>query len=683
MRSVAALVLLFSLIPADAESSVEPIAALWAVNDGEKVERDDLANPNRRANTAWDGRTARIFGARNEVVAFQLIAQAGGAGIGALSVRLPELRQVGGPGVISYRPPGTDPTDYVGRQIQVFSEHYMNITERSNADWIYQRDSPAEPPDPLGSKPVQLVPENATKGGFPLAVPPDTNQGFWFDVYVPRNAPAGIYRGQIEVTADRHTRRVGVQLTVFPFTLPDENSIDAMFYYEGSQVERRLGRNLDPAFHRFGHRNRVEFVAGYDIPTAEAQKSRFTGAAFTRAVGYEGPGEGVGNNLIPRTFYGPGPDFDTPEEARVNASLWIDWLRRNLPGKKTFLYMPDEPGPDQFEYIRSLSAAVRQSGAKLPILTTHSYDATLDGPDKAIDIWATVADLYETARAPELRKEGRDMWFYNGQRPNVGSVLIESPATDPRASLWAAFKHDVPTYFYWHTDHWRHNSQSLPGRERNQNVWADPVTFYHRRGWWANGDGVLMYPGQDLIYPDQDRGIAGPISTIQLANFRRGLQDHLYLTMARKLGLGALVNATVRQIVPAVFDQAGERVSFPEKGNGFEQARLKLAIAIAIAARAVVVAPQGHHPYDLASPRDWRLVERSRSPGRSGPPRIRGCATRTVTRAGGTSTTSTTTAGTSRPSAVRSSPGNWPASTCCETGASRQQRLVDRGTGRP
>ena len=29
----------------------------------------------------------------------------------------------------------------------------------------------------------------------------------------------------------------------------------------------------------------------------------------------------------------------------------------------------------------------------------------------------------------------------------------------------------------------------------------------------------------------------GPISTIQLANFRRGLQDHQYLTLARRLGL--------------------------------------------------------------------------------------------------------------------------------------------------
>ena len=50
---------------------------VWAVNDGEKVERDDLDNPNKTANSAWDGHKIKIFGARNEIIAFQLIVEAG------------------------------------------------------------------------------------------------------------------------------------------------------------------------------------------------------------------------------------------------------------------------------------------------------------------------------------------------------------------------------------------------------------------------------------------------------------------------------------------------------------------------------------------------------------------------------------------------------------------------------
>ena len=89
-----------------------------------------------------------------------------------------------------------------------------------------------------------------------------------------------------------------------------------------------------------------------------------------------------------------------------------------------------------------------------------------------------------------------------------------------------------------------------------------------------------MYPGEDRLHLEQDRGVLGPIATIQLANFRRGLQDHQYLTLARKLGLDAVVDEVLKEIVPRVFSDAGERVSFPETGDPYEGARLRLARAI-------------------------------------------------------------------------------------------------------
>src|SRR5215212_12208130 len=78
---------------------------VWAVNDGEKVERDDLNNPNKRGNSAWDGRKIKIFGARNEVIAFQVIVEAGREGVESLNARLPELRLKGGGARIIYAPP--------------------------------------------------------------------------------------------------------------------------------------------------------------------------------------------------------------------------------------------------------------------------------------------------------------------------------------------------------------------------------------------------------------------------------------------------------------------------------------------------------------------------------------------------------------------------------------------------
>ena len=181
-------------------------------------------------------------------------------------------------------------------------------------------------------------------------------------------------------------------------------------------------------------------------------------------------------------------------------------------------------------------------------------------------------------------------WFYNGGRPGGTAITIDAPATDPRATIWAAFKHDVSVYFYWHAVHWHHNSQKQG--ERNQNVWADTITFDNRRQpnrspddeGYIHGDGVLVYPGEERLHPEEDRGSPGPVPTIQLANFRRGLQDHQYLTLARKLGLNAQIDKALQAIVPRVFSDAGPRVSFPETGDPDETVRLELARAIATAA---------------------------------------------------------------------------------------------------
>jgi hypothetical protein len=67
---------------------------------------------------------------------------------------------------------------------------------------------------------------------------------------------------------------------------------------------------------------------------------------------------------------------------------------------------------------------------------------------------------------------------------------------------------------------------------------------------------------------------------VQLANFRRGLQDHQYLTIARDLGLTREVDDALTAIVPRVFSDAGATVSFPETGDPYEAARLRLAQAI-------------------------------------------------------------------------------------------------------
>jgi hypothetical protein len=585
-RRALALLLAVWLFPTTAHASVRRV---WAVNDGEKIERDDLANANASVNSAWDGRAIRIFGARNEVIAFQVMIEADAKGIDRLSVALPELKRRGGGGRIAYTPPAADPTDTVGRPIQLYSVNYMNVTAASRAEWVYVQGTPAAPSDPTGWKPVQLVPENARqgRGGFPLRVGASQNQAVWIEIYTARDLPAGVYEGRVEVKADGRATSLPVELELFDFTLPDENSMHAMVYHESVQPTLYQGRDLDDRYHRFAHRNRIELVNGYDIASARKALSLFDGSAFTRARGYEGPGENIGNRILPRSFYGPPAEFEERASAWRESDAWMEFVTKHVPRAITFLYMPDEPGPSEYAHIRALADNVHGNpgpGRALPIFVTKRYTKELDG---AIDIWDSGPLGFDVARAAEEKARGRRSWIYNGGRPAGGAIVIDAPATDPRATIWACFKHGVEVYFFWHGDHWQHNRQKVG--ERRQNVWAEPITFDNRgqpnkplddQG-YINGDGVLMYPGTEKLHPAEDRGIEGPVSTVQLANFRRGLQDHQYLTLARRLGLDALVDEALASIVPRVFSEAGERVSFPERGDAYEKVRYRLAQEIA------------------------------------------------------------------------------------------------------
>jgi hypothetical protein len=564
------------------------VAAVFVAGDGDGVERDTPLSP--RPSSLWDGRTVKLFAARNEIVAFQVVVRAGARGISALAAALPELSLPGGGGALRYAPPAADPSDFRGRPIQLFSVGYMNVERPTEADFIYHPGQADAPADPTGAKPVQLIPENARpgRGGFPLSVRPGDNQSLWFEIYTGKGQgarPPGIYKGTITIRADDQRTSLPVELELLDLELPDESPLTAMLYFESEQPEQYQGTNLDAVYHRFAHRQRVELVHGYDLASARAVLGRFTGEHFSAAAGYEGPGQGVGNRIVPASFYGPGEGWDQRATAWARSDAWITFLEGQLPRAITFLYMVDEPSPDDFPGIRTIASHLQSNpgpGRRLRTFVTRQVTPELAG---AVGIWCATGQLYDLRQAASERAAGREHWLYNGGRPGGPAAVIDTPVSDPRVIGWAAFKAGIPVYFHWHAVHWKHNSQKKVG-ERLQDVWANPVTFDIRKangkGEFANGEGVLLYPGTEKLHPEQDRGVVGPISTLRLANLRRGLQDHLYLTMARERGHGRLVDELLRAIVPRVFSEvaAGQPVGFPQESEPFEQARRRLARAL-------------------------------------------------------------------------------------------------------
>lgn len=96
-----------------------------------------------------------------------------------------------------------------------------------------------------------------------------------------------------------------------------------------------------------------------------------------------------------------------------------------------------------------------------------------------------------------------------------------------------------------------------------------------------NGDGLLIYPGRDFIFPAEDRGIDGPLPSIRLKNWRRGIQDVEYLALARQAGEGTLADQVLDTLVPSALDEnglsGGESVPWEEDGEIWLQQRRRLA----------------------------------------------------------------------------------------------------------
>ena len=190
-------------------------------------------------------------------------------------------------------------------------------------------------------------------------------------------------------------------------------------------------------------------------------------------------------------------------------------------------------------------------------------------------------ETWEQATTAINDSPDRRFFMYNGQRPASGTFVIEDDGVALRELAWGQYKLGISRWLYWNLNYWN-NFLAGPAtrnlaevdplgpqyRNRSQtNVFKsahtfgrhdfrDPVLGEAGRFNYSNGDGVLMYPGTDLVFPAENRGIDGPIASLRLKHWRRGIQDVQYLAMAMEFDPVA-TQAIIDSIVPAVMWEIG------------------------------------------------------------------------------------------------------------------------------
>ncbi len=630
-----------SLFLSDPVKAMAPsnIAKVWANEGGDKVTRDELranTNPNSVLNSVWDGINISLFGARNEVISFNLVLEVPTTTATNVNVSLTSLTGPGGASITTTTTAGNGVFNFVGRNIEFFYVRYLEIKGLSSDlafDHYDERHIPTRCRRPYDSNGVgsgtwndrpchnKFYPEIAVPLELhsPFPITSGRNQSIWGDIYIPKNTPVGLYTGTVTITENNVTTwQVPLKVLVRNFTLPDIPSAKTMIYFSQENINDRFlgnpypnpgtaqyiqGLQIADKHFQIAHRHKLSLIDGYTsiAQMSEAWVARLNGSLFTLANGYDGVGLGVGNNVYSIGTYGSWPwQGGTQAQMQSNTDAWVNWFDSQSFGSSTeyFLYLIDEssnyPQTEQWaNWINTNPGPGKglMSMATIGAPTALTNTPSLDLPTSFMGVGIT--STWENAASQYAGKTTKRFFMYNGSRPATGSFATEDEGVSHRVRAWAQYKKKVDRWFYWESTYY----DNFQGNTGQTNVFQKAQTFGtccststtlgETGNNYTNGDGVLFYPGTDTRYASDNYGVTGPFVSLKLKHWRRGIQDVDYLTMAAAINptqTAQIVNAMIPKVlweygVSDVNDPTWVRtdISWSTNPDAWESARAQLA----------------------------------------------------------------------------------------------------------
>jgi len=380
---------------------------------------------------------------------------------------------------------------------------------------------------------LAFAPRSAPKGltGFvadPLVPADEAERAMWIDLFVPPAAVAGAHEGRLRVldAGGATLAERALRLRVVDRTLPWPGAAITTFY----ENDRLPKHGVDEvALRRLLHAHRISAIreiTRLDDPSLPLDDRALSGELYA-----DGRGEGI----VALGAYGALGD---PDPAKIEA---VARLAARFRGKgEIFLYAADE------DCASPRAKAWRQV---VPPGVRVGVTCSVDPRTQDADLVMATADRW---------RPGWNAWVYNGRRPWAGPMMLDVPAVDLRANAWIAARYGVERWFYWESTYWGD---------------VDPLvvaeTFHNRRGDWANGDGVLVYP--------DPAGGGAPLPSIKLKSLRRGAEDAGWIALARASNAPA-TDAIVRRAIPRALGEAEESdaPAWQERGAAWLATRSEL-----------------------------------------------------------------------------------------------------------
>ena len=446
---------------------------IWVTDGMERIGKEDHPG---------DITSIKLYAARGEYESFQIGIQAPKDIYTGVNVIVSDL---------------STPNDQViaKSNITLYREHYVAVNH-SSPTWGGSTNRPLDSgwyADGL----IPFVDPNTGKDlvdseidAVPFELNAGSNQLIWVDVFVPRNAQAGEYKGKFSVTSNQGKVEGEILLKVWDFELPLKPSLNSAFLLWEQQDKSELIELL---------KHKIMPVAKIN-PADEKELIEQWGLSSVRLPFWSGAN-------FQNCSMTPAPSAE--EIAAASAQHQKDLL--------IYVYATDEIDHciNLYQPLKQWAKNIHQAGVKhLAVMapTPELYDA--------VDIWVVNPSRYEANvdRISEVLEKGDEVWFYTfyvfgGGQPNwqidfepinyriphgfINQSLGLTGVLYSRADLWT----DDP----WNNIDTSHEGKHYPG------------------------EGMLVYPGEPV-------GIEGVVPSMRLKWIREGVEDYEYIEILKQLG---------------------------------------------------------------------------------------------------------------------------------------------------
>lgn len=394
-------------------------------------------------------------------------------------------------------------------------------------------------------------------------------QPLWVSVTVPKGTPAGEYRGRlgldlVERKGDKHHFEVPISVTVWPFTLPDQNHLRhtewfwpltlAKYYHLEPWSEPHWTWIERAASDMGRHRQDMILTAFTELVDGVQTRSgrlkcdfsrldrwvtimRKAGLEWIEGAHVAGRGGGWESDFVWRRFPVLGEDgkpIDTSRE-KLSEEQFEPYLERFLKAIHAHLkqkgwanryvqHVADEPIPANEQSWVYRAGRVRQWLPGVPTIDAVETEGLVGYVDMRVP-------QIQEITPQRKRNPGEELWSYvclvpQGQYPNR---FLDYPSIRNRIIFWLSWSMNLKGFLHWGYNSWR-AWQGVPA-DIDISPWQDASAgsiYCADRNPLPAGDPHLVYPGK--------RGIC---SSLRWEVIRKGCEDFEYLYLLEQAAEGA------------------------------------------------------------------------------------------------------------------------------------------------